>query len=647
MVFIKEELPGKYKKILETVEPFNILSADVLKEVIEKLQIRNYPEGSYIFKQGEQSKGCLFIVLNGKVEIIVKGENGEEIKHGERIPYNFFGETAFFTGGNYAGSAKAVEETSCLVIEEDTFEELADVSPEFSQYFQKALGERIKSLYQRFLIEEEGAIAGDQALDDTSLRTPIRGEMVTSVVVCEDNDTGKEIAQIMKDNDVSSVIVIDEENHPLGIITEQDLAHKIVARDFSATEVTAYELSSKPLITLSPENYLYQALILMVKNKIKHLVITENDGTLAGMVTVRDIIKSKKAGALNIAQGIDNAKTIDDLKKPRDEIDNLMAELVRERASAEMICEIISEFYDRLSQKVVRIAEEEMIEEGYGPPPVNYSFISMGSSGRKEQFIRSDQDNGLIFEDPYRQNEKEVQDYFLTLGEKIVSGLVKCGFKECPGNVVASNPTWCRSFKSWRNLVKEWVENPDEESIRFMTIFLDFRHIYGQERYCNLLRNFVVRTMRENIVTLQFLVKDDLKRKPPIGFFKQIKAKKDKKYGEWVNLKKSACVHIVDCLRVFALREGLTETNTYERLNKLQERGALKVDDAEFVRASYEALMMFRIKDSVDKIRQSLPPDNMIALNTLTKWEKTILRESLLAVERLQYLTGVAFHIHT
>ncbi len=643
MANLKQKAPKDYLEALKTSPPFSFLNEADLEEALSQLRLKSFKKDEYVFNQGDKSNEALYIVLSGKVEILVRGDNGDEIKQGERNPYDFFGETTFFTGGEYAGSAKVIEDTECIVIDEDMFEELSNENPRFSQYFQQALGERIKNLYQKFLIEGEGR--GDQRVNEALLRTTVDENMVFPVVTCDQEDDAKQVAEIMRENDVSSVVVTDEKDAPIGIITEQDLTYEIVANDVSPKGVKAAELYSDHLITLEPGEYMYQALILMIKNKIKHLVVTDN-GKLAGILTIRDLIRSRKAGALNIANKLDNAKNYDDLIEVRDQIDQLMDELAKEKASAKMTCEVITEFYDQLTRKIIKFSEQEMVDEGYGPPPVNYTFINMGSSGREEQFMRTDQDNGIIFEDVYKLDEKEVESYFLTLGNKVVEGLEKCGFKKCPGEVMANNPKWCRSFKNWRGVVKDWAMNPDGSNIRLMTIFLDFRHIYGEKRYYDLLKNSVIRTFRESSVALHFLIKDDLRSKPPIGFFKQIKAKKDKKHGEWIDLKKSACVHIVDCLRVFSLREGIVETNTYDRLSRLKEKNVFSKEDAEFIHASYEALMMFRIRDSVDKIRQGIEPDNMIALNKLTKWEKTMLRESLLAVERLQNLAGYAFHIY-
>ena len=112
-----------------------------------------------------------------------------------------------------------------------------------------------------------------------------------------------------------------------------------------------------------------------------------------------------------------------------------------------------------------------MVEEGYGPPPVDYCWITMGSSGRKEQYARTDQDNGIIYGDVPEDEAEEVKNYFLILGEKVVAGMEQYGFERCKGKVMANNEKWCRSFRSWRHNIKGWIDNLLPENIRLMTIF--------------------------------------------------------------------------------------------------------------------------------------------------------------------------------
>jgi len=237
-----------------------------------------------------------------------------------------------------------------------------------------------------------------------------------------------------------------------------------------------------------------------------------------------------------------------------------------------------------------------------------------------------------------------VASYFQLLAEKAVEGLFRCGFAKCKGNVMASNPFWCRSFNGWREAINVWINNLEPENIRMMTIFLDFRHVSGKKALCDLLRNFVTRSFQKSATVLLFLAKDDLNHRVPLTFFKQIITEKTKEHRNMVNLKGAACVHIVDCLRIFSLREGIVETNTFIRLEKLAKKRVLSAEDNELLENAYETLMMLRIRQSIRQLSAGQQPDNYLNPNDLSKRDKSALREALLAADRLQNLTGHAFY---
>jgi len=269
----------------------------------------------------------------------------------------------------------------------------------------------------------------------------------------------------------------------------------------------------------------------------------------------------------------------------------------------------------------------------------------MGSSGRKEQYARTDQDNGIIYEDVTEDKEEKVKNYFLMLGEKVVAGLEQYGFRRCKGMVMANNEEWCRSFRSWRDTIKDWINSLLPQNVRLMTIFLDFRYLYGKKSLYDLLRNFVVRNFRNSFVVLNFLVQDNLGKKVPINIFRQVQTERSGEHRNELNLKTSACVHVVDCARVFALREGLLVTNTFERLEEIGKRNILKEKDIEYITSAYETLMMLRIRDAMAKMRKSIEPDNYINPRELTNREYSLLREALVMVSRLQGITDNHFRI--
>ncbi len=361
-------------------------------------------------------------------------------------------------------------------------------------------------------------------------------------------------------------------------------------------------------------------------------------------LVIWDLITSRSIGALSVVNNIEAQENIEGLAKASMMIDWVLRALLMEKAGSREILQIITELFDRLTRKIIRLCEREMIAEGHGQPPVSYCWIAMGSSGRQEQFVKTDQDNGIIHENVPDDKNEQVAKYFLLLGEKVVEGLYRCGFAKCKGNVMASNPNWCRSFNDLRDTVNEWVNVLNPQNVRLMTIFLDFRYISGKQNLCDLLRDFVTRKFQKSAAALHFLVRDDLEHRVPLGFFKQIITEKTKEHFNMVNLKGAACVHVVDCLRAYSLREGILETNTFKRLNILTKRGAFSADDAESLLTAYETLMMFRIRQSVLQIDKGIEPDNYIAPGNLKKKEKVALREAFLAVDYLQVLTSYSFY---
>lgn len=631
---------SKRIEILKQVPPFNLLNDEQLNKVAESLIEETYPAGTYVGRQGETSRMVLFIVVEGKVEITVTDKQGNETIIGYRDPLEFLGETVFLSGNELPASGRALENTKCFLLPQESFDEIVIENPEFASYFTRLLTERLRILYQRFYDEEE-------ASGESGFSKRVSDIMVTDVVTCLPQEEAHKIATLMDDYNVSSVVVVDEENTPLGIITEGDLVSKVL-RDSVLSEGAqkkARELMSKDLISVKPYDFTYQAFLHMVKNRITHVVVRDEEDKLMGIVAMRDLIKSRKTGSLAVVNRIESCDSVEELTQVRDEVDQVLQALLVERATVMEITSLITEFYDRITRKIIQISERDMVEEGYGPPPVGYCWLSMGSSGRKEQFARTDQDNGIIYEEVSPEREEEVKNYFLTLGEKVVSGLERYGFARCKGDVMANNEMWCQSFRGWRNTINIWLSSLDMQTVRNMTIFLDFRFVYGRINLAELLRNFVLRNFRTASVALNFLVDDNLSKKIPLNIFRQIQTERSGEYKDHLNLKTTACVHIVDCARVFALREGIRSTNTIERLKEVSKKGILKEKDVEYIVAAYETLMMLRIRDAMAKMRRGQDPDNYINPKELSNREYSLLKEALVMVSRLQSITANHFRI--
>ncbi|MEW5785993.1 MAG: DUF294 nucleotidyltransferase-like domain-containing protein [Bacillota bacterium] len=632
--------PAQIYSILKATKPFHLLDDLLLHKIAGATTVKQYLQGSYVFKQGERSQKALFIVVEGQAKIVA-APNDEEPAAGYRNPGDFFGETVFLSDDTYPASVSAVTALICLLITQKSFELAFNSNREFADFFTKALATRLRELYHTFLFEHPEK----ENLYGQPLRKRVAEIAVSEVITCFPLARVKEIAEKMSAGEVSSLVVVAPNQKPVGIITEKDLVTKVLAAPEPGLEKSAYEIMSPNLITIGPWDFAYQALLLMIKHKIKHVVVTDESRRLCGIVTVQDLIRNRNTGALTIVNRIELQESLDGLAAVMDEVDQVQQALIAERAYASEICALVTELYDRVTRKVISIAEKEMAAEGKGRPPADYCFINMGSSGRKEQFARTDQDNGIIYRDPPLQEKTATAAYFLALGVKIVHGLERCGFQRCRGGVMADNTRWCRPLAEWRAGIKQWVDQLEPENIRDMTIFLDFRYLTGEVELFDHLKDYVCRLLQGARHALLFMAEDDLKHRVPLNIFRRIVTERTGQHRKMINLKATSGVHILDCLRIFALREGIKETNTFERLHRLRERGVFKSDDADYIEAAFETLLMLRLRDALQKTKQGLEPDNYISPASLTKKEQSLLKESLLVVNRLQTLAAHAFRV--
>jgi len=629
-------------QILEQIAPFHLLDQGTLLKIRPQIQEKRYAKGSFVFKQGDSSLKTLFIITEGLAEIIVSNEKGVESVVGLRRQYDFFGETVLLSEKKYPASVRAVTDCQCLLLSRETVDFLIQYSPDFGSYFNQIITDRLRDMFEEVVREQAYDAYG---MDSQPFRRRVCDVMTTPVITCKEVDFVTTAARIMTKNKISSLVVVDGKDSPVGMITESDLVARILTRgECQVMETKVRDIMTPNPVTLPPGAFFYEALLTMIKNKVKQLPVIEN-GILMGIVTLRDLVQSRSTGALTTVSQIESETTIEGLVKASHDVDNVLKALIAEKASAKEICEVMTELYDRLTRKIIQISERQLLDEGFGLPPVDYCWITMGSGGREEQVTRTDQDNGIIYDDTDPTKQQATEAYFPRLAEKVVNGLHRCGFALCKGNVMATNPQWRKPYGEWVSEVTYWVNEPHSEMLRNFTIFLDFRFVYGTPSLSDRLKRKVIQLIQDQPIVLHFLARDDLSHSVPLGLFKQFITARSKEHKGEIDLKTSALVHIVDCTRIFAIRDGITVTNTFNRISQLTAFGTLPRDDAEFIEAAYETLMTFRNRENLRKASIGLEPDNYINPYNLSKREQAVLREAFKATSRLQSFTGSYFRV--
>lgn len=628
------------KKFLEKVYPFNLLPGQEISLLVENSGLLTFNRGEILLKQGEPPRQVLFLIVSGKVEIEVSDSQGISRAVAYRHPHDFFGETGLFTGDEYPGSVKALEKTECLTLPEEEFNVIFSRNNQFSGQITRLLVERMRTLYTKYMFED------NQRSKEPLLRSRVTEIMNSPVHTCTCEEGVIEVALIIARYNIGSVVVtkqVPEGERPVGIITERDLVNRVLGHKNleQAIKLKAIQIMSSPLITVNSEAFTFQAFLLMARHNLKHIVVVDK-GILTGIITTKDITSIQTAKPLSIINEIEMLDNFESLGRVRLSVEQVIQVLLNERATASEMCAIITGFYDRIYRRVAELALDKIIQEK-GMPPSQFCLITMGSSGRREQYSQTDQDHAIIFADPEGQTEI-LRSYFLRLGELIVEGLEAAGFKRCGGKVMASNKDWCRSLEEWRAVTGRWAAylSSDEKAVMQMSIFLDFRYMFGSAELSHALKKYVTVVFKRKNLSQISLADNALFKGTPLTLFGKIRTRRGTRREKLINIKLDGCIHVVDCVRIFCLRYGIQETNTMERIDRILEEKSFNADfkiELKEIKTAYEDLMRLRIQDAYTKLERGEEPDNMIDIDKLSLHDLALLKQSLILVSRILSIT--------
>ncbi|MGD9677046.1 MAG: DUF294 nucleotidyltransferase-like domain-containing protein [Vulcanibacillus sp.] len=625
--------PINYSAILKGIQPFSYLTSDSLEQLVPKIERKVFPVNSFVFRQGEESKRILFIIISGLAEISVRNDNGDNFVLDYRDKGSFFGETVVLSDKAYVATIRCLTDIDCLLIRSKDIEILLENNGVFSNYFNKMVADHFYDLINK-IPKEHGIMKGLISFENHAANKRASELMNHPVITCSSTEKINNIALIMSKEHVSSIVLVDNRGEICGTVTEKDFVEKLIAKNLSPNNFTAGDIANKNPLCISPDSFYYQILLAMTKEKVKHAIVTEANIPI-GIITIRDLIRSRNTGVISVIDRLETQSNLKNLATVGQEIEQVLNGLIMENAPIPEILDIITEFYDRLTRQVIDLSIEEMLPE-FGPPPVKFCWLTMGSGGRREQFLRTDQDNAIIYETvtDLSQTDK-VAEYFTHLSNLINNGLETCGFALCPGNVMASNPLWRGDRSYWNKKVSTWVFTPEKKNIRLLTIFLDFRPVYGYYPLAEELRSFTNKCFASFPLALSHLAQDACRGKLPLNIFGNFVGENSREHKNEIDIKTSISVFLVDSLRILALSKNTTSTNSLERLQYLRQTNTLSKDLSVSLEIAFQTIMRFRISANLEKLKSGKPLDNYINLSTMDQIEKNQLKDALKAIENL------------
>ena len=578
----------------------------------------------------------LCIINKGAVVLVKETDKGSEVidKFDEG---DVFGLRPLFAKENYAFTATTEEETIVYGIPIELFKPLAEKNRSIGNYLIESFASNTENPFSK---EHQLHFFSDAEIilnptDNHFELQPVK--YVKKVVTAKPTESIKELAKKMFAHNIGSII-IEEKGAPVGVITDKDIRNKVATGVHAITE-SASKIMSAPVLCYPKNLTIAQAHISMMKHKIGHLCITE-DGTpnskLIGVVSEHDLVVMKGSNPAVLMKAIKRSNKTKDLKRIREKVMVLLQGYIIQNIPLTHISKIIFELNDATIKRIIERCIEKMPEK----PPVQFAWISLGSQGRKEQLLNTDQDNAIVFETVNEDKLEETRAYFLKLATKVNKRLNTVGFEFCSADMMAKNPKWCLSLNEWKSQFDQWTSNTGNDEILLCSIFFDFDISYGNAALTNELSEHILKIVKSNLIFLTKLGASSLRSASPLGFFRQFLVEKNGDRKDFFDLKKRALMPIVDAGRLLALHYQIKNiTNTAERFEKLAE---LVPEDKElYLSCSYafKALLKFRTKHGL------INKDNgrYIELKVLTKEEKMKLKRCFKAIYSVQEFIKIRF----
>ncbi len=437
-------------------------------------------------------------------------------------------------------------------------------------------------------------------------------------------------AKMMNSSNSSSFLVKSDSGEILGIVTDKDIRSRALAEERNADDAV-YTIMTSPVRKADSRILIFEAVSIMKTYNIRHLILDYGDHETGYVVRAKDLIEFHKYPAAVTAGELENASTMRELQKSFSHVPYIIKALIETGNRSLNIMRIVTTFTDILVKKIIETAITEI-----GTPPERFAFIAPGSLGRREQTLSSDQDNAIIFEQPDKDEDIEkARDYFLSLGEIISDELNKAGFPFCSGGIMGKNRKWCCTLSEWKQYFTKWITKPEPEEILHFNMFFDYRMIYGSSELTDNLGKHISDTMKSFPQFFLHLANSSALYKVPVNLFGNIIFDSSEGTKKIIDIKE-LILPIVNFARLYSLKHGIEETNTFSRLDALMEKGIIHPATHKEITHIYDFLNQVRLKRQAASVSEEKRPDNLAEQGSLTHLENAMLKNAVNNIGELQ-----------
>jgi PAS domain S-box-containing protein len=483
--------------------------------------------------------------------------------------------------------------------------------------------------HRRILEEERDALLGELQSERLFMNGPLK-DFARELPLCDMDASIREATEAMSRGGTGIVgITSGEAGTVVGVLTDRDLRARALAAGIDLSQ-PVHRIMSAPVISLPDHATVFEAILTMGRARVHHLALNNTDGQIRGLVDNSDLTYLHRYTAAFIIGEIRKATTALEIVDARMRLPWLIKTLLDCGAQPRIVSRIMTRISDSVAERLIELAIQEM-----GPPPHPFCYLALGSEGRGEQTLVTDQDNALIYGPPGDEREAASRDYFVRLGDRVTSGLNQAGYSFCSGDIMARNPKWNRPIQDWKHYFRDWITNSSPQDLLEFNVFFDFRCIRGDWDLARKLREFVYSLIAEHPPFLLHFAQNALLYKPPINIFGKIVGESGGEDSNALSLKESM-LPIVNFARLYSLRHQVSESNTLDRLHRLLELQVIKKGFHDEIMQAYSFLMGMRLRNQVTALAEGRHPDNLLNLKTVTPIEESLLKDSFSVISAIR-----------
>ena len=621
-------------QFLKDIPPFQFLPAPELATLAASMSLEYFPRDTVILSAGGKASDSLYVIKKGGVKLAIKTEDGMDVVFDMRSEGEPFGLLSTMGGDVARFDVTAWEDTLCYSIPGDRMRDIINRFPDVAGYLLRSSITRYIDRSLSEIRERTRLLAdGERLLYSLSVGDVAKTQPVTCF---GKRSSIQDAARMMAEAKATALFIKDDDGRAVGIITESDLAEKVVAQA-TPLDQPSRSIMSSPVISIDAGERVFTALIEMLNHNVHHLLVTR-EGLPASVITYHDLLLLQGKSPLALIRHVEQQQSLDDLVAAQGRTYEIIPLLMREGARASHVTRVVAELNDRVLTKILELAEKEL-----GPPPVPYCWVVLGSEGRREQTFKTDQDNGLIYVDPSAGQEQVVAGYFEKLVTYVSTALERCGYPPCPGGFMATNPKWRQPFSQWQEYFRVWITDPVQVTSEDALIFFDMRSVAGDRTLADRLWQQIHLLLKTSHLFKSILAFISINHKPPVGFFRQFVVDRSGAHKDEFDLKLHGTAPIANAARLWSLDAGISEANTIDRLSALHASGYGNPKTIASLVESMEFLTALRLEHQLQLAQEGKKVSNYINPGKLSQLQRTLLKEAFEAITRAQDQIKSAF----